>query len=144
MSTEDTSPDPGSPTRDGQDVFVKNLTTGAVTYVSRAGGASGAAGNSSSSLSEISGDGKRVAFASSSSNLGGGLGGIYVRDLVTNQTILASRDAAGNTADAGSGDRSTSPRTGTASSSTPRRTTSLAAAGTTTSSTSSSTTSRPA
>ena len=41
----------------GQDVFVKHLTTGAVTLVSRAAGAGGAAGDAFSAIGEISGDG---------------------------------------------------------------------------------------
>lgn len=93
-----------------QDVFVKNLATGAVTYVSRASGANGEAGNSGSGGAQISGDGSRVAFVSAATNLRGPPGPsapliiqVFVRDLTTNQTILTSRDAAGNQADADSG-----------------------------------------
>ena len=98
LSTEDDA------TGSNQDVFVKNLATGAVTYVSRASGASGEAGNSGSGLSEISGDGRRVAFGSVATNLAGPATNIvstqiYVRDLTTSETILVSRDAAGDRGD---------------------------------------------
>ena len=89
-----------------QDVFVKNLTTGAVELASRASGATGAAGNSGSGLSELSGDGTRVAFVTVATNLGApSPGQVYVRDLATDATILVSADNAGNpanTADSGS------------------------------------------
>jgi Tol biopolymer transport system component len=85
---------------DTQDVFVKNLTTGAVELASRASGATGAAGNSGSGLSELSGDGTRVAFITVATNLGGASspGQVYVRDLATDATILVSADNAGNPA----------------------------------------------
>ena len=91
-----------------KDVFVKNLTTGALILVSRASGAAGAPANQGAALSEISNDGSRVAFASRSSSLPGSPTAfqVYVRDLQTNQTFLVSRDAAGNPGnqDAGSSD----------------------------------------
>jgi len=85
---------------DTQDVLVKNLTTGAVELASRASGATGAAGNSGSGLSELSGDGTRVAFITVATNLGGASspGQVYVRDLATDATILVSADNAGNPA----------------------------------------------
>lgn len=80
------------------DVFVKNLTTGALVLASRASGATGTLANGHSGLSEISGDGTRVAFASGATNLGGSptQPQIYVRDLVSHATILVSADNAGN------------------------------------------------
>ena len=96
LSTDDT---------DGSaDVFVKNLTTGALVLASRASGAAGAPSNGSSGLSELSGNGTRVAFATSATNLGGSpaQAQLYVRDLLSHATILVSADNAGNPGDASS------------------------------------------
>jgi Ca2+-binding RTX toxin-like protein len=67
------------------DVFVKDLTTGAITLISAS--ASGEHGNGSSSDPAFSPDGNQVAFHSTASNLVAGLGGvfgqIYVKNLTT-------------------------------------------------------------
>ena len=78
-----------------QDIFVKDLTTGAVMLVSA--DASGAEGNGSSSVPVFSPDGTEVAFVSSSSNLAPGATSftaqVYVKNIVTGAIILASTDA---------------------------------------------------
>jgi Tol biopolymer transport system component len=77
------------------DVFVRDLATSTTTLVSRATGAAGAKGNANSGISRISADGRTVAFQSNASNLtpegAGAAGNIFVRDLQTNTTTLASR-----------------------------------------------------
>ncbi len=80
-------------TNDKSDVYVRNMTTGVTTLVSRAAGAGGVVGDEGSDEPSISGNGKRVAFASESSNLGtdGANDYLYVRDLESNQTIVVSR-----------------------------------------------------
>jgi hypothetical protein len=79
------------------DVFVRDLQTQATTLVSRVTGAAGAKGNSASVEPSISGDGRFVAFRSHASNLHAddtdSLADVFVRDLQTNQTTLASRTA---------------------------------------------------
>lgn len=90
-----------------QDVFVRNLTAGTTTLVSRQTGVAGLVGDDSSRDPVISGDGTRVAFVSDSSNLGGpgGTDSIYVRNLTANETYYASRQSgpAGTGANFGSG-----------------------------------------
>lgn len=87
------------------DIFVKDLTTGKTTLVSQA--VDGSPGNGPSSNPAISGDGTKIAFSSSADNLvpGDGNGGedIFVRDLNTGKTILASRAADGRQASGGVG-----------------------------------------
>ena len=87
-----------------QDVFVRDLRTNAITYVSQ--GPAGAPGNGYSGEPSISADGRFVAFESDATNLSGeadnnAVGDVYVRDLQTNTTTRVSRasdplDAAGN------------------------------------------------
>lgn len=76
-----------------------------VTLVSQA--TSGAPGDGSSSEPSVSADGARVAFASSATNLAGGLQGVddvFVRDLSAGTTTLVSRAGpSGPAADADSG-----------------------------------------
>ncbi len=71
---------PGAPP-DGKDhVYEVNLATGDVTLIDRT--SAGAIGNGSAFFADIDGDGKRVAFISQASNLGGGTqGSLYLRDL---------------------------------------------------------------
>lgn len=86
------------------DVYVRDRQTDTTTLVSRATGATGVKGNSHSSLGQISGNGRYVVFSSDATNLTAPEGvtwlRIYVRDLQTNTTIVASRadGAAGDTA----------------------------------------------
>jgi Tol biopolymer transport system component len=84
------SPDiPGAPPGTDRHIYEADLATGNVTLVDRAG--SGAVADTSSSQPDIDGDGGRVAFLSSASNLGGGtLSSLYVRDLATSTTTWAS------------------------------------------------------
>jgi len=85
-------------TNGNPDIFVKDLTTGAITRVSTdAGGAQGH--NGSSSIPVFSPDGTKVAFWSASSNLVPGDTNysvdIFVKDLVTGAITRISTDAAG-------------------------------------------------
>jgi len=75
------------------DIFVRDMKTGSVTLVSRADGANGAAADQDSYSPDISADGRYVAFVSSAKNLGFPDAGtqVYVRDLVSGTTTLASR-----------------------------------------------------
>src|SRR5690348_8064544 len=78
-------------------VYVKNMTTGAITLVSRQSGAAGAPANADCFGGAISADGTRVAFTcdgpldppDTNNDID-----VYVRDLTTNETILVSRQAA--------------------------------------------------
>jgi len=89
---------PGGTT--GQQVFVKDWPSGAVTLVSADG--SGAIASGSSSFPVFSPDGTEVAFASTSTNLAAGTTNgkseIYIKNLVTGAVTLASADASGNEA----------------------------------------------
>jgi Tol biopolymer transport system component len=81
------------------DVFVRDLQTGTTTLVSRASGAVGATANGHAYEVAISGDGRYVAFDSQATSLDpddADTGGdIYVRDLQTDTTTLASRAPGG-------------------------------------------------
>src|SRR5262249_21735336 len=74
---------------------VRDLQTNTTTLASRASGANGSKGNNRSLDPSISGDGRFLAFDSSASNLGPAdtdIGeDIFVRDMQTNTTTLASR-----------------------------------------------------
>ncbi len=76
-------------------VFVRDLQTNATTLVSRASGASGAAGDDFSANAEISADGRFVAFHSNADNLSAedddAVIDVYVRDLQAGTTTLVSR-----------------------------------------------------
>src|SRR6266571_4749872 len=80
-----------------QDIFVKDLATGAVTLVSA--DANGVEGNNLSWLPQFSPDGTKVGFASFSGNLVlGGTNGseqVYLKDLTTGAVTLVSADANG-------------------------------------------------
>ena len=84
----------------GNQFFVKDLTTGAVTLVSTA--SNGVAGNGASSYPVFSPDSTQVAFVSTSSNLAAGATNthsqIYVKNLQSGATVVASVDASGNEA----------------------------------------------
>lgn len=77
------------------DIFLRDRTTGATSLVSRATGAAGAKGNAASAAPAISADGRRVAFTTAASNLDpvdvDAINDVYVRDLATSTTTLASR-----------------------------------------------------
>jgi Tol biopolymer transport system component len=91
------------------DVYVKNVATGALELVSvdLAGAAAGAASEPS-----ISADGRYVAFSSSASDIVAGdtndAVDVFVRDLVSRTTVLASRNNAGDQGDDASGSPSIS------------------------------------
>lgn len=70
-------------------IYVKNLKSRELTLASRADGAAGAPAEAY--LVGLSRDGRRVAFISSFLDDEGKGDGVYVRDLDTNETILASR-----------------------------------------------------
>jgi Tol biopolymer transport system component len=78
-----------------QDVFVKDLTTGAVTLVSSDAG--GVEGNNASSWPVFSPDGTEIAFASLSTNFVPGTLSreIYVKNLLTGAITLVSADLDG-------------------------------------------------
>ncbi len=89
------SHEPGTKT-----VYVRDVQAGTTTAVSRADGASGARANESSSGTSISPDGRYIAFESSATNLVAGMQSntvsqIYLRDLQTDTTTLASVTQAG-------------------------------------------------
>ena len=92
------------------DVFVRDLQDNTTTLVSRATGATGAKGGSSSDLPAISADGRFVAFQSAATSLHADdldtTRDIFLRDLQDNTTTLVSR-AAGDTGDAGNDESST-------------------------------------
>ena len=89
-------------------IFVRDLTGGTTTLVSRATGAGGAGPNDNADDSAISADGRRVAFDSSADNLSSednnAYTNVFVRDLTANTLTLASRatGAAGTAGDADS------------------------------------------
>ena len=89
---------PGGTT--GNQVFVKDLASGVVTLVST--DSSGVPGNGASSYPVFSPDGNLVAFVSNSNNLAAGgtnnHSQIYVKNLQSGATTVASTDAAGNEA----------------------------------------------
>jgi Tol biopolymer transport system component len=75
-------------------VYVKDMTTGAVELVSRADGADGVPSTASCTDAAISTDGTRVAFVCDGALDPGDTNGrsdVYVRDLVEHRTILVSR-----------------------------------------------------
>lgn len=94
-------------TNSRQDVFIRNMSAGTTTLVSRQSGVAGTVGDDGSRDPVISGDGNRIAFVSDSSNLGGpgGTDSIYVRNLTTSETYYASRQSgpAGTSANFASG-----------------------------------------
>lgn len=78
----------------GQQVFERKLSGGGALLVSRAPGAGGAAANSPAGDPSIDGFGDRVAFDSAATNLSdlaNPVENVYVRDLSSGDTLLASR-----------------------------------------------------
>ncbi|MCC7013785.1 MAG: PD40 domain-containing protein [Planctomycetes bacterium] len=80
-----------------EDIFVKELSTGVVTLVSRS--SLGALGNGHSRSPALSGDGRYVAFASRASNLVAGdsnaVWDVFVHDRVSASTVRVSVDTGG-------------------------------------------------
>jgi len=76
-------------------IYVRDVQADAITYVSRANGAAGAAGNHSSFTPSISDSGRYVSFTSDADNLSteddNTYLNIFVRDLTGGTTTLASR-----------------------------------------------------
>ncbi|MGD9570674.1 MAG: TolB family protein [Thermoleophilia bacterium] len=91
-----------------RNIFVRDLTAGTTTLVSRADGAAGAGGDADSLAGEISADGRYFVFYSGATNLSAEdvdpVDDVFVRDLVAQTTTLASRadGAAGAAGDADS------------------------------------------
>ncbi len=84
-------------------VFRRDIRTGALDLVSRAGGANGAPAGGFTQQPTISADGTRVAFATSASlspSDTDSLQSVYVRDLVAHTTALVSRAAGAGGANA--------------------------------------------
>lgn len=107
FSTDSDNFSPADPPPDNNDdVYVRNIAAGTTTLASVA--ANGTKGNKDSDNASISGDGSRVAFVSNASNLGANLSGseqVWVHDLATGSTQLASRGGEAN--EAGSDDSDT-------------------------------------
>lgn len=80
------------------DIYRRDLQTGAIELVSRASGVAGAAGDDDSGQPSISADGRLVAFQSDATNLSASdeddTTDIFVRDMTTHTTYLASRSLA--------------------------------------------------
>jgi Tol biopolymer transport system component len=91
------------------DIFLRDTLMNTTTLVSRATGATGAAGSTFSSSPSVSADGRFVAFESTADNLSpddnDAVTNIYVRDVVAGTTTLVTRadGPAGAPADGGSG-----------------------------------------
>jgi len=85
---------PGPDVNGGQsDLFVRDLVTNETELVNRASGADGAQGTAGVFVASLDADGSRIAFSTLSGNLvPSGGSGVYVRDLDTDETILASRE----------------------------------------------------
>ncbi len=86
------SPDDGDAT---QDIFVRDRLTDTTALVSRASGPAGAAADMGGGAPALSPDGRFVTFSSGATNLSpeddDDATDVFVRDLTTNATILASR-----------------------------------------------------
>lgn len=88
FSSGATNLDPGD-TDGGNDVYVKDLATGDLMLASMS--ATGVKGNGRADAPSLSADGTKVAFESGSTNLTPeAVGGIFVKDLVTGEVVLAS------------------------------------------------------
>ncbi len=91
------------------EVAVRDMVRGRTVYASRAGGRHGPLAAGDCKLPAISADGRYVAFASKAKNIGRSdkddIEDVFVRDLKTNRTVLASR-AQGKHGAAGNGDSS--------------------------------------
>ena len=91
------------------EIAVRDLKTKRTVFASRAGGGNGALAGDDSTEPAISANGRYVAFASKARNLSSAdrdsVEDVFVRDLKTNRTALASR-AKGKRGAAGNGDSS--------------------------------------
>jgi Tol biopolymer transport system component len=91
---------PGSPADGFVHVYEVDLTAGTTTLVDRANG--GEPGNKAAVRVDVNGDGNRVAFESTATNLGGGTqttsDHIYVRDLANGTTTWVSVPQSGDPA----------------------------------------------
>ena len=88
------------------DVYVRDITTGAITFASRADTATGANSDGTIYDAELSADGAHVAFSANATNLGAPGGGfhVYERDLGTATTSVVDRTTAGAIGTAGTFD----------------------------------------
>lgn len=75
------------------EVFAREVNSHRTILVSRANGRRGRKADGSSSAPALSGGGRKIAFTSTASNLGGrgGVQGIYLRNLIRGTTTLVSR-----------------------------------------------------
>lgn len=75
------------------DIYVRDFAAGTTRLVSRANGVAGAVSDGGAMEARISGNGRRVIFISDSGNLGAPAGRehLYMRDLVSSETIVADR-----------------------------------------------------
>ncbi len=92
------------------DVFVKDLTTGVTSIVSSS--STGVQGSSSSGEGQISPDGTKVVFSSTSDNFlhdGKSVNEIYIKDLATGMLTLVSSNSMGAAGDGSSYDATFSP-----------------------------------
>ncbi len=89
-----------NPINGDEEIYVKNMRTGAVTLVSQT--ADGVSADGSSDNGSLSADGTKIAFSSSAGNLLPGVSGqggqIYVKNLVTGDLSLVSSTADGTPA----------------------------------------------
>jgi Tol biopolymer transport system component len=75
-----------------RDIFVYDRASGKTELVSRNSGPQGTRFNNDSNSPSISADGRYVAFGTQTTNfIRGVFGGLFIRDLHTNETILAGR-----------------------------------------------------
>ncbi len=75
-----------------RDIFVYDRARGKTEFVSRNSGPKGTRFNNDSNSPSISADGRYVAFGTQTTNfIRGVFGGLFIRDLRTNETILAGR-----------------------------------------------------
>ncbi len=90
LSGDDTTPSDA-------DVYLRDLSSGTTSLVSRADGGAGANSDGTIGDAEISGDGRRIGFVSNATNLGVPAGDfhLYVRDTVAGTTQIADRFNAG-------------------------------------------------
>ena len=96
-----------------QNIYVRDLQASTTTYVSRAGGATGAAADNVSEGPSISGDARLVAFSSEADNLSteddDGYTNIFVRDVQEGITALAEPASSGPPDPSGTDDNSFNP-----------------------------------
>ncbi|HEV7862823.1 MAG TPA: hypothetical protein VGR20_08990, partial [Acidimicrobiia bacterium] len=85
-------------TNKADDIFLYDVTAGSLTRVST--GTDGTQGNGASDRASLSGNGRKILFASAATNFiandaNGAVTDIFMRDLATGQTTLVSASAAG-------------------------------------------------